>query len=127
MRRQEAVLHAAGETIGAWFSPSMLFLAAEPHLSYSLHLHGLYKSKLDPYFASFERSKLWLSLFEKFGRSSVEAPRTTTEVFDYVAKYCTKSAGYFELFSSPWAVRCKCGYCEVDGPWWCCETTVRDV
>lgn len=112
MCRQESVVHAAGMTIRAclWeprFDHSRLFLAAEPHQSYALHLHGLYKRNAKPWNMSvetyswhgkFHKRQLWEKLHETFGRSRVSTPRGVDAVSKYVSKYCVKAGGYYQMW-----------------------------
>ena len=98
-KRQESVVHAAGQVVMHRYAYDRLFLCAEPHLSYDTHLHGLVNCGTDhPGILASTRQDLWRCLFDKFGRSSVECPRGPTAVTRYVSKYCVKGTGYYELW-----------------------------
>jgi len=99
MRRQESVTHAVGETITTWAETvDRLALFAEPHLSQNLHLHGLLKSNCIETVIDNYRRHLQSELSDKFGRSQVAYPRGVGAVSKYVAKYCVKANGYYELW-----------------------------
>lgn len=99
--RQETAVHAVGNTLVklAGEDHELLFLASEPHLSKNTHLHGLLKIGLHgsvPY--GVMGTIIWQRLFDLYGRSKVEQPRGQVAVGNYVAKYCTKTLGYYELW-----------------------------
>lgn len=101
MRRQESVTHSVGQSIKAHYGTvDCLALFAEPHQSHNLHLHGLAHivdqgvAGLDQYC----RRDMQGYLSDKFGRSRVEFPRGHESVAKYVAKYCVKTDGYYELW-----------------------------
>jgi len=97
--RQEPVVHAAGNVLSATYVTDRIFLCAEPHLSYDTHLHGLYKSGIErDDVKGFQQKAIWETLFKIFGRSQVVAPRDQMDVSNYVAKYCVKGRGYYELW-----------------------------
>jgi hypothetical protein len=99
MRRQESVTHAVGQSLKARYDTiDLLGLFAEPHLSQNLHLHGLVKVNVREDLVNFCRQDMQLYLSEKFGRSQCAFPRGRNAVGNYVAKYCTKVDGYYELF-----------------------------
>jgi hypothetical protein len=99
MRRQESVTHAVGQTIKARYETvNNLALFAEPHMSQNLHLHGLVKIDGREDLLNFCRQDMQRYLTEKFGRSQAAFPRGTGAVTSYVAKYCIKTDGYYELF-----------------------------
>jgi len=101
MRRQEAVTHAVGQSIKARYETvDMLALFAEPHKSQSLHLHGLVHlvDQGLPQLHSYCRRDMQSYLRDKFGFSTAEFPRGRRAVSSYVAKYCVKTNGYYELF-----------------------------
>jgi len=75
-----------------------LGLFAEPHLSQNLHLHGLVKIDGRDDLLNFCRQDMQRYLTEKFGRSQAAYPRDKAHVAQYVAKYCVKADGYYELF-----------------------------
>ena len=99
MRRQEAVTHAVGQSIKSRYrTVSMLGLFAEPHLSQNLHLHGLVQVDASPDVLKHCRRDMQTYLNDKFGRSQAAFPRGTGAVSKYVAKYCVKTDGYYELW-----------------------------
>jgi len=100
MRRQESVTHAVGQSIKAYFeNVDRLALFAEPHLSQNLHLHGLVSlSEGHPIVKSATKDSLQARLTDSFGWSKVEIPRGHQAVSKYVAKYCVKTDGYYELW-----------------------------
>lgn len=99
MRRQESVTHAVGQTLKARYETiDVLGLFAEPHLSQNLHLHGLVKIDAREDLLNFCRQDMQRYLGEKFGRSQAAFPRGRGAVAAYVAKYCVKRDGYFELW-----------------------------
>ena len=99
MRRQESVTHAVGQSLKARYETiDVLGLFAEPHLSQNLHLHGLVKIDGREDLLNFCRQDMQRYLGEKFGRSQAAFPRGRGAVTAYVAKYCTKANGYYELF-----------------------------
>ena len=100
MRRQESVTHAVGQTLKARYEPiEMLALFAEPHLSQNLHLHGLVKMGTDREdILGYCRKDMQSFLSDKFGRSQAAFPRGRNAVSNYVAKYCVKSNGYYEIW-----------------------------
>lgn len=100
MRRQESVTHAVGQTIKARYETvSMLALFAEPHLSHNLHLHGLVHLNASKGILQRARKDMQAYLNEKFGRSQAAFPRGHNAVANYVAKYCVKTDGYYELWT----------------------------
>jgi len=127
MHRQEAVLNAAGESMRAWHNPSLLFLAAEPHRSFALHLHGLYQSSRLDFVKPFQQRDLWAKLHDTFGRSSVEIPKGKEAVSEYVAKYCVKDHGYYQMWSGDDPEVGKC-WVQAGGGRWVVHggTVVRD-
>jgi len=101
MRRQESVTHAVGQTIKARYETvDNLALFAEPHLSRNLHLHGLVhlQESTIPTVLDAARQDMQQYLGDKFGRSQAAFPRGRAAVSKYVAKYCVKTDGYYELF-----------------------------
>jgi len=100
MRRQESVTHAVGQTVFKLYETlDRLALFAEPHLSQNLHLHGLgHWNHEDEAIREYARIYLQQTLTEKFGFSRVEIPRGVGAVSKYVAKYCVKTDGYYELW-----------------------------
>jgi len=97
--RQETAVHAAGNMLSRSHAVDRLFICAEPHMSKATHLHGLYKSASDrPDVLKFQKLDVWRLLFKTFGRSSVEPPRGKDAVSRYVAKYCVKGTGYYEMW-----------------------------
>jgi len=99
--RQEPVVHAAGNVLAATYVTERIFLAAEPHLSYDTHLHGLFKSGIDREdVKGFQRKAIWQTLYEMFGRTDVSVPLDQGDVANYVSKYCVKGSGYYELWGA---------------------------
>lgn len=100
MRRQESVTHAVGETIKARYETvDRLALFAEPHLSRNLHLHGLVHLGVSSQgIHENARRDMQQYLSEKFGWSRAEYPKGVAAVSKYVAKYCVKTDGYYELW-----------------------------
>jgi len=101
MRRQESVTHAVGQTLIARYETiSRLALFAEPHISQNLHLHGLVSCDFmdDHRVVENARGDMQRHLTEKFGWSRAEYPRGHDAVSKYVAKYCVKADGYYELW-----------------------------
>jgi len=96
--RQESVTHAVGNYLKKRWEPTLLFLCAEPHLSTTMHLHGLYKSSREDFVKPNEKLDVWSHLFDRFGRSQVAEPRGQGAVTKYVAKYCVKTQGYWEIW-----------------------------
>jgi len=99
MRRQESITHAVGQTIKARYETvDMLALFAEPHISLNLHLHGLVRLGASEDIVERARRDMQSYLSDKFGRSQAAYPRGTGAVTAYVAKYCVKTDGYYELW-----------------------------
>lgn len=99
MRRQESVTHAVGQTLKARYETvDLLVLFAEPHLSQNLHLHGLVHLSATEGILARARRDMQSYLGEQFGRSQVEIPRGRAAVSKYVAKYCVKTDGYYEIW-----------------------------
>jgi len=107
MRRQESVLHAVGQSIKARYETvDRLALFAEPHrstttgepLQHNLHLHGLVKLRASKDVIDRARRDMQAYLSDKFGRSQAAFPRGHSAVTSYVAKYCTKAQGYYEIW-----------------------------
>jgi len=99
MRRQESVTHAVGQSITARYETvDSLALFAEPHLSRNLHLHGLVHLAGRDDLLGNARGDMQRYLTEKFGWSRAEIPRGAAAVSKYVAKYCVKTDGYYELW-----------------------------
>lgn len=99
MRRQESVTHAVGQSIKARYETvDFLALFAEPHLSRNLHLHGLVHLRASDEIIARARADMQQYLSDKFGFSRAEFPRGVGAVATYVAKYCVKTDGYYELF-----------------------------
>lgn len=98
--RQETVVHSAGNVLSRFFVLERLFICAEPHLSKNTHLHGLVKSGARSDIVRYQRSEIWETLHDTFGRSKVEIPRGQDAVSKYVAKYCVKGQGYYELWGA---------------------------
>jgi len=99
MRRQESVTHAVGQSIKSRYETvDMLALFAEPHLSQNLHLHGLMAVGASEGIINHVRIGLEGYLTDRFGRSQVAYPRGAGAVTKYVAKYCVKTDGYYELW-----------------------------
>jgi len=99
MRRQESVTHAVGQSLKSRYETvEMLALFAEPHLSQNLHLHGLVKLGSAENVLDNARRDMQAYLSEKFGRSQAAYPRGRGAVTAYVAKYCVKVDGYYELW-----------------------------
>jgi len=97
--RQESLVHAAGNVLSATYVTDRMFIAAESHLSYDSHLHGLFKSGIEREDVKrFQQKAIWATLFKTFGRSQVTVPRGQLDVANYVAKYCVKGNGYYELW-----------------------------
>jgi len=100
MRRQESVTHAVGNSIKAYFENiAQLALFAEPHQSRNLHLHGL--ARLAPGHPIVERAtkaSMQARLGDLYGFTKIEYPRGAHAVAKYVAKYCVKTDGYYELW-----------------------------
>jgi len=99
MRRQESVTHAVGQTIKSRYGTvDRLALFAEPHRSMNLHLHGLVKFGGREDLLDYARQDLQGYLSDKFGRSQAAYPRGSAAVSKYVAKYCVKTDGYYEIW-----------------------------
>lgn len=107
MRRQESVTHAVGQSIKSRFETlEMLALFAEPHrstttgepLQHNLHLHGLVKVGSAEGIIGHVRLAMVGYLTDRFGRSQAAFPRGRNAVANYVAKYCVKTDGYYELW-----------------------------
>ena len=99
MRRQESVTHAVGQSIKARYETvKMLGLFAEPHLSQNLHLHGLVHLGASEEIVARARKDMQAYLTDKFGRSAAAFPRGRGSVTKYVAKYCVKEDGYYEIW-----------------------------
>jgi len=99
MRRQESVTHAVGQSImGRFETTKMLALFAEPHLSQNLHLHGLIKVGPSEGITEAVRGCLEGHLTDRFGWSQATIPHGQSAVSEYVAKYCVKTDGYYELW-----------------------------
>jgi len=100
MRRQESVTHAVGQSIVAHYETvDRLALFAEPHLSHNLHLHGLVSLGIsESSIIDNARRDMQTYLSEKFGWSRAEYPKGVAAVSKYVAKYCVKTDGYYELW-----------------------------
>jgi len=102
--RAESVLNAIGKQLCATHKPECLFLGAEAHLSTAIHFHGLYRDTLPnpeampAWWMKMQRAGIWETLFNTYGRSSVEAIRGPKDVSRYVAKYCTKELGSYGLY-----------------------------
>lgn len=80
------------------FKPSMVFLAAEAHVSQLAHFHGLFKGSTP--LPELRASELWQRLYDLFGRSKVEIPRSKSDVADYVSKYCVKRTEIYNLYTA---------------------------
>jgi len=99
MHRQESVTHAVGQSIMAHYETvDRLALFAEPHLSRNLHLHGLVHLGASEEIVGRARRDMQQYLSEKFGWSRAEYPKGVAAVSKYVAKYCVKTDGYYELW-----------------------------
>jgi len=99
MRRQESVTHAVGQSIKARYETvDFLALFAEPHLSRNLHLHGLVHVGEGEGILNHVRESMQGYLTDRFGFSRAEFPRGRGAVAKYVAKYCVKMNGYYELW-----------------------------
>lgn len=100
MRRQEAVTHAVGQSIKShWETLDRLALFAEPHMSQNLHLHGLVNLDIEREdILENARGNMQGYLSDKFGRSQAAYPRGRGAVTAYVAKYCVKVDGYYEIW-----------------------------
>jgi len=101
--RQETVTHAVGNSLKRFVDQDFdrLFLGAEPHVSTTMHLHGLLKlagrEQMAPLLKAYG-SIIWQRLFDLYGRSKVEIPRGQASVASYCAKYCTKNLAYYEMW-----------------------------
>ena len=92
-------LSKEGQTIKARYETvDNLALFAEPHLSQNLHLHGLIKFEGGGGVLNHVRESLGGFLTDRFGYSRVEFPRGAGAVSKYVAKYCVKTDGYYEIW-----------------------------
>jgi len=69
-------------------TPRHLFLATEPHVLGSIHVHGLYARRSSA--AASEPEVLWSRLFRSLGRSRVARIRSTEDVVAYCTKYVLK-------------------------------------
>ena len=99
MSRQESVTHAVGQCLKSRYEPiERLALFAEPHLSKTLHLHGLVNLTLREDLLDNCRRDMQSYLSEKFGRSQAAFPRGRNAVSLYVSKYCVKAGGYYEFW-----------------------------
>ena len=102
--RSDSVLNAIGKHLCAWHKPEMLFLGAEAHLSQAMHFHGLYRTTLPPgvpqrdWLVDWGASDIWRTLFETYGRSSVEVVESQERVAVYVSKYCVKEIGSYGIY-----------------------------
>ena len=76
--------------------PDGLFLGTEPHLSNSIHVHGLIRWMEQPYVTKQTLQRItWRNLFKAFGRSQVAVPRIIGGVAGYVSKYVLKYDGEY--------------------------------
>jgi len=99
MRRQESVTHAVGQSIKSRYETvDRLALFAEPHKSKNLHLHGLVHLGASEEIIGRARRDMQSYLRDKFGFSEAAFPRGHQAVSKYVAKYCVKANGYYELW-----------------------------
>jgi len=99
MRRQESVTHAVGQSIKSRYETvDRLALFAEPHKSSNLHLHGLVHLGASQDVVDRARRDMQSYLRDKFGFSEAAFPRGHGAVTRYVAKYCVKTNGYYEIW-----------------------------
>lgn len=77
--------------------PRSVFLGAEEHLSTYLHIHGLFRCGTIPGLEN-PASEIFQSLFERYGRSKVEIPRSQADVATYVTKYATKNLAEYSFY-----------------------------
>jgi len=85
----------------AWSHPERLFLGAELHIKGDLHVHGLLGFGPGAYVAGFgypRATDIWTPLFERFGRSKVEAVRDKSAVAAYCTKYVTKELTDYNMW-----------------------------
>jgi len=69
-------------------TPRHLFLATEPHVLGSIHVHGLYARRSSG--PGSEPDVLWRKLWGSLGRSRVARIRSTEDVVTYCTKYVLK-------------------------------------
>lgn len=86
--RSFAALRTVSGVISRGEKPRNLFLATEPHVLGSIHVHGLYARRSQS--AASEPDALWSKLFASLGRSSVARIRSTEDVATYCTKYVLK-------------------------------------
>jgi len=86
--RSYAALRTVRGVISRGETPRNLFLATEPHVLGSIHVHGLYARRSRS--AASEPGVLWSKLFVSLGRSSVARIRSTEDVATYCTKYVLK-------------------------------------
>jgi len=100
--RQETVVGGIYKTLGSVDVPAHLFLATEPHLSRSMHVHGLLElrpeEKGNPVAVKLMALWYWRTLFRVYGRSQVVPVRKVGGVSGYCAKYLTKTLSYHYIW-----------------------------
>jgi len=86
--RASAALRTVRGVLSRGEAPRLLFLATEPHVLGSIHVHGLYKRR--SYGAASEPAILWSKLYASLGRSRVERIHSVEDVASYCTKYVLK-------------------------------------
>ena len=86
--RSSAALRTVRGVLCRGETPARLFLATEPHVLGSIHVHGLYKRGSAG--AGSEPAALWSRLWRSLGRSRVERIHSAEDVASYCTKYVLK-------------------------------------
>ncbi|MBA7552048.1 hypothetical protein ES705_44601 [subsurface metagenome] len=84
------------------FSASRAFIAVELHVLDGVHLHLLHQHYHELGLQAVRAYSMWLYLFKSFGRTTVEAIRSSGDVSTYCSKYVSKGE-QFNLFGEPQA------------------------
>jgi hypothetical protein len=96
-RKEKLVPHTALNAVARTlnqFDVEQACLVAQPHVARGYHIHGLVRFSLGD---APQLRILWLILFNQFGRSKVEKPRSGKDVSLYCGKYLTKDIVDFKL------------------------------
>jgi len=86
--RSSAALRTVRGVLCRGETPRHLFLATEPHVLGSIHVHGLYARRSSG--AASEPAVLWSRLWRSLGRSRVERIHSVEDVASYCTKYVLK-------------------------------------
>lgn len=84
------------------FLATRAFVAVERHVLDGVHLHLLSQHYREVGHQAVKAYSMWLYLFKAFGRTAVEAIRSTEDVSYYCSKYVSKGE-HFNLFGAPQA------------------------